>query len=491
MTRVLHTIGAVAAASMVAGCGPDAGPADWIDARAAVVHCTSSGRDRMPPVLLDLPVPAPPTGLYARRLDPMALDDLGFQRDAVACAMLLHPDPTTSGEALAAARLEAERAAVRLVGGCACEAAALLEARELLPRCVDEPTRRRCDVADQIDAMTEILAPVEAALAQTHPPLLHWRLVGKTDRPHWFARQQETLLGRHEGGSTVFVRGQAVPRRGNGALVDALLAEDDVVAVVRQDSGQALLVVREVGKSLVFDHFRHPAVGDTLMPVLPFIDNASVDRYRALLAKPTQTRKLRLAPGKGNVIEVDVTHLAAIDEAIVSGAELLDDRPAPTRSLPERRVELVTVQAPFGEEGKRLDARIELTSEGARWAALLTSSQLLPGLEGLSLEPVEVPEIETDLPYVLAGSAFERSVVYGLEAVPTVMREVEDRYPGAIEGTEQEWAFTMPLSDMAGFVSEGSHFSGLRAAFTGREYEATVKVVDEARALEVTLAPAD
>ena len=79
------------------GCGRDRGPVNWIDSRSAVVHCTSSGRDRMPPVLLDLPIPSPPTGLYARSLDPMALNDLGFQRDTVACAMLLAPSSEEIG----------------------------------------------------------------------------------------------------------------------------------------------------------------------------------------------------------------------------------------------------------------------------------------------------------------------------------------------------------------------------------------------------------
>ena len=383
MTRVNW---AIAAGAMLAGCGPDPGPVGWIDARAAVVQCTSAGRDRIPPVLVGLPVPVPPSGLFARRLDPMALDDLGYQRDTVACALLLPPDTdsTNSGKALAEARRAAGKAAAALAGRCACEAATRLDARELLPQCVDASTRRQCEVdAPLLEAMREILAPVEAALAETRAPLMHWRLVGKTDRAGWFARQQEVLLERHEGGSTVFVRGQAVPGRGNGPLVEALFEEEGVVAIVRQNSGQALLVVRELGKTLVLDHFEYPAAGDTITQLLPFLDNASVGRYRALLAKPSDTRKLRLEPGKCNLVEVDVSHLEAVDAAIRGGADFYDGSPAPERQLPERRVELVAAQAPFGKQGQELDVRIELTESGAAWASLLTSADLMPGLDGL------------------------------------------------------------------------------------------------------------
>ena len=480
---------AVAAGAVLAGCGPDPGPVGWIDARAAVVHCTSAGRDRMPPVLQGLPVPAPPTGLFARRLDPMALDDLGFQRDTVACAMLLPPDTdaSNSSRALAEARDEASRAAMDLAGRCACEAAARLEARELLPRCVDQPTRRNCNVDEQLQAMDEALAPVRAAIADTKAPLLHWRLVGKTDRPGWFERQQETLLERHEGGSTVFVKGQAVPGRGNGPLVEALLEEEGVVAVVRQNSGQALLVVRELGKTLVLDHFAYPGAGETLTPLLPFLDNASIGRYRALLAKPSETRKLRLEPGKGNLVEVDVTHLEAVDDALRGGAGFFDRTPGPARELPERRIELVTAQAPFGNQGRQLDARIELTDAGAQWAALLTSAELTPSLDALDLEPVEVEPPDDGVPYVLAGSVFESSVVYGLEQVPAVMGAVEERYPGSVDGTARAWSFTMPLSNLDGVVAPEAGFLGLRTAFAERVYAVDVAVAD--RALQVTVQP--
>ena len=472
-------------------CGPDPGPLGWVDARAAVVRCTSAGRDRMPPVLLDLPVPEAPTGLFARRMDPMALDDLGFQRDTVACALLLPVDDGDAerNKALLKARRDAAVAASELAGMCACEAADQLDGRALLSNCVDRPTRRKCDVEEQLPAMEQILAPVYTALSETNAPMLHWRLVGKFDRAGWFARQQTTLIERHEGGSTVFEKGEAVPKRGNGPLIKALLDEDEVVAVVRQNSRQALLVVREIDKTLVLDHFAYFGVGDTLTPLLPYLDNASIARYRTLLAKPSETRKLRLEPGKGNMVEVDLSQLESIDGALRRGADLYDADVGTARELPARRMEYVAVQAPFGKQGQRLDARVELTPEGTEWASLLTSADLMPGLDELGLEPVELPELDSPLPFPLAGSSVETSVVYGLEGVPALMDAVESRYPGAVKGTAKAWSFEMPLSNLEGLVAPGARFTGLRTSFAERVFEVEVEVVEEGRALQVTVAP--
>ncbi len=480
---------------MLSGCGPDAGPQGWIDARAAVVRCTSSGRDRMPPVMLDLPGPRPPTGLYARILDPMALDELGYQRDAVACAMLIPPEPeaiavgASSVDALLEARVDVGRTLLRAVGPCACEVAAARGVRALLAPCVDRPTQAGCDAAAIETPVLEALAPVQALLEQTRPPLLHWRLVGETDRRGWFARQQRVLIERHEGGSTIYVKGQAVPVRDNGPLLDALLDEDDVVAVARQNSGQALLVVREVGKMLVLDHFAHPAVGATALPLLPLIDNASVDRYKALLAKPAETRTLALKPGAGNMIEIDVSRLEDVDDAIAASAALGGVEPVEARELPARKIERIDVQALFGHQGQRMEVKVELTPTGAAWASLLTNGDLMPGLQGLGLEPVELPVASQELPFVLAGTSFERSVVYGLEQVPEVMREVEERYASSVGGTARAWSFTMPPSNMNEFVSESAGFAGLRGAFSERIHQIEVTVEDGGKTLSATVAP--
>ncbi|MBV1858944.1 MAG: hypothetical protein KUG77_11075, partial [Nannocystaceae bacterium] len=385
---------------------------------------------------------------------------------------------------------KAGRAAVSAGGFCACEAASQLDARPLLPQCFDRPTQFRCDVEVLMPAVEAALEPVYVALAATKPPLVHWRLVGTLDRPGWFVRQRALLAERHDGGSSIFVKGQAVPARGNGPLLKDLLSEPDVVAVARQNSGLAVLVVREAGKLLVLDHFSYPAVSGPLTQVLPYIDNAAIGRYRALLAKPTETRKLRLQPGKGNMVEVDFSLLETFDRALSTGAALAGLNPPKPRTVPERRIELVAAQAPFGKQGQQLDVRIELTSTGTQWAQLLTSSDLLPGLGSLELTPIEaLAEGGSKLPFLVAGTPLERDVIYGLEQVPAFMGDLESRYPGSIAGTARDWSFTMPMSDLSELVSESARFKGLRSAFAEREYTAEVTVVSEGDALVATIAP--
>src|SRR5690606_40446482 len=94
-----------------------------------MVRCTTAGRDRMPPVLLDLPLPSVPTGLLARQLDPMALDDMGFEREQPVCAALLEPSGDTIDAArqgvttLLDAHARAGAQARASLGRCTCEVA--------------------------------------------------------------------------------------------------------------------------------------------------------------------------------------------------------------------------------------------------------------------------------------------------------------------------------------------------------------------------------
>ncbi len=479
------------------GCGPDPGPLDWIDARAAVVHCTSSGKDRMPPVLLDMPVPNPPSGLYARSMDAMALDDLGFQRDAVACAVLSAPERETSRSTDAALqemlslRESAGRQAIRGAGRCACDVAEALGKRSLLAACVDEPTQPSCDPEEGRDVVQEAIAPVETALAALEPPLLHWRLVGKTDRTRWFEERQYTLLERHPGGSTIYVVGQAVPLRNNAELIRALLDEEGVVAVARQDSGRALLVVRELDGQLVLDHFSYPAVGPRALPLLAVLDNASVATYRELLAKPTATRKLRLEPGRGNLIEVDIELLADVDARVEASAPLAGARVRGSEAR-ERLVDYVAIQAPFGKQGQELVIDAELSEAGQRWASMLTTDPLTPTLEelgGVAEQEAQPRSNRAELPYALRGTAFEALVVHGLEQVPELMRQVETRYPSSIQGTARAWQFEMPPSDLGPIVGAGARFEGLRQAFERVPYRVEVELDDAQPRIRATLAP--
>ena len=96
--------------------------------------------------MLDLPLIDVPTGLYARGLDPMALDDLGFERDEVACVTLEAPteevieDGAAALEKVVDLQEKVSRDARRVAGRCSCEVAREVGAHDLLVTCIDEPT---------------------------------------------------------------------------------------------------------------------------------------------------------------------------------------------------------------------------------------------------------------------------------------------------------------------------------------------------------------
>jgi hypothetical protein len=135
----------------LAACGGGELATRWVPQDAAVVRCTTAGRDRMQPILLDLPVPPVPTGLFARQLDPMALNDMGYEREQPVCAALVRPAP----ERVEAARAdvmallgEHSRAGVAVrarFGRCGCELARAAGIESLLATCRDEPYRRECE----------------------------------------------------------------------------------------------------------------------------------------------------------------------------------------------------------------------------------------------------------------------------------------------------------------------------------------------------------
>src|SRR5690606_26122466 len=148
------------------------------------------------------------------------------------------------------AKVREERRALltstRKLGGCRCAYADALDVRALGPGCADKPTRLSCQLdPKELDQLRRLLAPLEAKLETTEIPRMHWRLFGRTDRPGRFAARHGDLLARHRGGSEVFFANTPRPPQPGTKLIAGLLALEHVVAVVRQDGGRALLVVRE------------------------------------------------------------------------------------------------------------------------------------------------------------------------------------------------------------------------------------------------------
>lgn len=482
------------AGSVLSGCA-DKGPLDWIDSDAAVVRCTSAGRDRSPPVLRGLPAPMIPSGMFVRAMDPMALDDLGYERDAIVCATLIAPDADElerqrlGAAALIGVRREASVVAKSKAGRCTCASAG--ELRPLVVGCASRPTDTRCDPQNLRTEVQTALQPLVAQLGETPLPLLHWRMVGKSDRDGWFADKQSELTSRHPGGSTVFHRGQPVGDRDNGPLLRALLELDDVVTVVRQDSGRALLVIREIGSELVLDHFAYAAVGPDVGVLSTALDNARISEYAERLAKPTETRALVHAPKNGSVIDVDVARISDVDDVVEIAAALVDaDVVLPSAELPDAMVSHVSLFAPFGAQGAVLEAKLRLSSRGREWAALLTDGLLTPRLPELNLaeEPLEFDDA-SDLPFVGRSTSTQGGLIYGLDQIHDLMADIEMNFPNTVKGRATEWSFEMPTDNLVGVLGRDAMAVGLRESFATIPYEITMSLEDDRSGMMLRAAP--
>jgi hypothetical protein len=415
----------------------------------------------MPPVLLDLPVPPVPTGLLARQLDPMALNDMGYEREQPVCAALVRPSDETVAQARAGTKTllgEHARAgaAVRAAfGRCGCEVARAAGVEALLAPCRDVPHRPDCTpTAPQIEQLRALVEPLHTALASTPVPRLHWRVAGRSDRPGWLVARLVELLPRHAGGATAYQPGQAIPSRHNHALVRRLLDVPGAVAVLRLDGGRALLVARELDGALVLDLFAYPGVDPRLVPLLPFIDDARVDDLAAALEPPAEAWASPLPLGDGNLVHLDRAGLHAVDSLVLAMAPLAG-APAAPAALPDPAaaplVDAVTLQAPFGVRGEQLRARLRLSDAGQQWAQTVSSAVLGPQADalGLPLEPPPREALDVALPFVAHGQPVERLVLDGLARAPWLLRTLEMHHPSAVGGRADAWDVSLPIGATA------------------------------------------
>lgn len=459
MLRLFATLAFVG--SLVSGCGPGRGTQRWIGDDAAAVRCVVAGHERPTPILLEVPVPLHPTGLYARLLDPVGLDKMGYQRDQPVCATLVAPTPERVAAAQADLQpiLEVQKkagdAALSVSSRCVCEVAKELGLVHLVAACSVLPAVEGCEV-DQATAagVSEALAPLQQQLAEATMIPVHWRLSGLTDRPDWFAEKLPDLLKNHGAGSDVFLPGNARPSRGNHLLIRALLDAEDVVAVVRQDGGAALLVAREVdGRELVLDHFRHTVYDARARGLLAEWDNTHVQYYLDQLRPPAVARAPLLDVRLGNIVELRADPLERIDQGLVATSRLSMtsyNRRKERRREPPVYVDRLTVQAPSVRPGV-LVGIIELNEAGRNWAAVIPEVVLTPTLEEFEVSDVE-PSIakQKSPPFVMRGTAVWRASIHGIHAFVRLMRKVEIDHPSTIGGKPSRFTFdlpTAPLSD--------------------------------------------
>lgn len=484
------------------GCGGERATR-WVPPDAAMVRCTAAGRDRMPPVLLELPVPQVPTGLLARQLDPMALNDMGYEREQPVCAALMRPSPEEvagSRDALTGLLTtyrETGATVVSSLGSCACDVARAAGAAELVAPCLDEPHRPSCEPTPEAVARVEtLLAPLREALVSTSVPRLHWRVAGRSDRPGWMVERMAELLPRHSGGATVFRSGQAVPSRHNHGLVRALLGEPGVSAVLRLDGGRAVLVVREIDDALVLDYLSYPAVAGSLVPLLPFIDDARVEDVVARLARPAASWSPPLPLEEGTLVHLDRDGLRAVDTMVLGMAPLAGVREAP-RALPDEEalVADVTLQARYGTRGKVLRLQLRLSDTGTQWAQTLSGGVLASSVEelGLPLEALPPPSpAAVDLPFVAHRTATEWLVLDGLEGAAAFMKQLEMQHPGALSGTVDAWELSLPPGAIApgGTVPPAQPLRSWAERIGGEPYRIRTRFDAPRENLEVILEPA-
>jgi hypothetical protein len=493
----------------LAGCGVGKGAPQWIDGDSAVVRCTIAGRNLRLPRLLDaIPTPLPPSGLYAQTLDPIALDELGFERDRVVCASLQAPDDAAI-ESARAAIVELRRireqvsTAARDVGGdCMCMQADPLDARGLLPGCMARPTESYCDPSpEQVAALAATLAPLQDQLAVTELPRVHWRLFGRTDRPGRFAVRHGDVVGRHPGGSEVFVRGAPLPPRPGMQLIAALLGLDGVVAVVRQDSGRAVLVVRELDDVLVLDHFAYgdpvglePEQASDLHALLGHLDDAQIAWFRAALAPPTSVRELQLDPRDGYLVELDHAGLERVDRAMLVMATLGGgsyDEASEQRTVSPLLVDRVTLQVRFGTEGQRMLVRLRLDDAGRSWLAGAEGLDLRDAITGLGAVE-QTPAFEPaapGFPFVLRGRPIEQVVFAGLSAGPKLLDAIEAQQPGSVEGEADDFEVLVPSGPLPGGFEGRPGTEELREMLTLVPHRLRGDVVERGRVLELDLEP--
>lgn len=501
--------------ALLSACGVRKGAPDWIGSDAAVVRCTVSGPNlALPRLFSDLPSPPLPTGLYARSMDPIALDQLGFERDRVVCATLQAPDTAELERAREQiAKLRDQRRelvkSTRKLGGCRCAYADVLGVRAMVPGCVDEPTQLRCEIDPEgIDRLRKLLAPLEALLETTEIPRVHWRLFGRTDRPGRFAARYGDLLARHRGGSEVFFASTPRPPQPGTTLIAGLLALEHVVAVVRQDGGRALLVVREIDDVLILDHFAYPdwtyadwqslsrRVDPEIYALLPHFDDAQLARYRAALEPPTQGRELLMKPREGYMVELDHAALERVDRAALIAAEfagLIYDQAAERRELPRLMVDRVGYQVPYGTNGEVLDARMRLSETGRQWlakvagqatieaAAILGSAEIVPSFEAA--------DAELGTQFVLRGQPIEQVLFAGPPALPKLLVAIVSANPSAIEGTIDDFEVELPSGPLPGGFASRPGIEELRERLSISAHSLDVELTEHGRVLELELAP--
>lgn len=286
-------------AALLGGCTSRDLSLAYIDDDTAYVRCTQvqgpSQQLASGPKPPSLSVPA---GFYVGDMKGPSLALAGFAQDSTVCVTLQAPTSavlvSAKSQLLALARVKNQLES-RIEGPepCGCQALYLSGLRSTLHACEDKPMDQAC--LDKLEVQNAFASEIEAferQIASTVAPPRHWRMVGRAGSKKGWVRNYPRLVGAFRGGSEVFLRRRPVMAGKNQALVEALLKEPGVTAVVRQAGGRALLVVRYLrGGALVLDYFEHLKDPQVSVGLLNKIDNASIEAYKAALQAPKHPKR--------------------------------------------------------------------------------------------------------------------------------------------------------------------------------------------------------
>ena len=347
-----------------------------------------------------------------------------------------------------------------------------------------------------------MLAPLEAKLATTDVPRVHWRMFGRTDRPGRFVEYHDDLLDRHDGGADVYLRRSALPPTPGFKLVAGLLALEHVVAVAREDGSRSLLVVREIGEQLIFDHFEYPdllhdgvrGLDVEFLTMLPLLDDAQLAWFRDALEPPTQTRELLFDPRDGYMVEIDHAALERVDQSMIVAARFagqLYDTAAETRVVPSLLIDRFAHQVPYGTEGQVLRARGRLTDEGRQWLDGVTglrAADAITNLGHLEVTPEFVPaaEVGVSRQFLLRGQPTEQLLFAGASAVPQVLFAIESSAPGSLDGKIDDFEVDLPSGPLPG-VTGRAGAQALRERMSLEPYSLEIELVEGRRVVALEL----